>query len=74
MELSYIQNQKITKYAIGGKLSAVTVQDKRIKKKTFMFGWYMPIINRAWVHHIAQLMNKLKPMLHFPIKDARSVG
>ena len=33
MELSYIQDQKITEYAIGGKLSAVTVQDKSIKNK-----------------------------------------
>ena len=38
MELSYIQDQKITKYAIEAKLSAVTVQDKRIKNKIFMFG------------------------------------
>ena len=33
MELAYIQDQKMTKYAIGAKLSAVTVQDKRIKIK-----------------------------------------
>ena len=33
MELSHVQDQKITKYAIGAKLSAVTVQDKRIKIK-----------------------------------------
>ena len=44
MELSYIQDQKITKYAIGGKLSAVTVQDKRNKKK--------PSCLAAWVHII----------------------
>ena len=67
MELSYIQDQKITKYVIGGKLSAVTVQDKRIKKKTFMFSC-------MGTYHIAQLMNRLKPTPHFPIKDARSVG
>ena len=39
-----------------------------------MFGWYMPIINRIPVHHIAQLVNMLKPTLHFPIEDARSVS
>ena len=48
-------------------------KEKR-KKKIFMFGWYMPIINRIPVHHIAQLVNMLKPTLHFPIEDARSVS
>ena len=67
MELAYIQDQKMTKYAIGAKLSAVTVQDKRRKKKKSS-------CLAAWVHHIAQLMNRLKPTLHFPIKDARSIG
>ena len=42
--------------------------------KIVMFVWYMPIINRIPVHHIAQLVNMLKPTLHFPIKDARSVS
>ena len=54
--------------------SSYRPRKKNKNRKIFMFGWYMPIINRAWVHHIAQLMNKLKPTLHFPIKDARSVG
>ena len=42
--------------------------------ENFIFGWYMPIINRTPVYHIAQLMNMLKPALHFPIEDARSVS
>ena len=62
-------------YTIGAEHSSVTFQKrKRKKKKHFMFGWYMPIINRTLVHHIAQLMNMLKPTLHFPIEDARSVS
>ena len=44
------------------------------RKKNFIFGWYMPIINRTPVHHIAQFMNILKPTFHFPIEDARSVS
>ena len=47
---------------------------KKKRKKNFIFAWYMPIIYRTPVHHIAQLMNMLKPTLHFPIKDARSVS
>ena len=49
-------------------------KEKEKRKKHFIFGWYMPIINRTLVHHIAQLMNILKPMFHFPIEDARSVS
>ena len=33
MELSHIQDQKITNYAIGAEHSAVTVQEKRIKEE-----------------------------------------
>ena len=47
---------------------------RKKRKKHFIFGWYMPIINKTIVHHIAQLMNMLKPTLHFPIEDARSVS
>ena len=44
------------------------------RKKNFIFGWYMPIINKTPVHHIAQFMNILKPRFHFPIEEARSVS
>ena len=42
---------------------------KNKERKIFMFGYYMPIINRIPVHHIVQLMNMLKPTLHFPIEE-----
>ena len=75
MELLYVQDQKITKYAIGVEHSTVAFLAKKNKeRKIFMFGLYMPIINKTPVHHIAQLMNILKPMFHFPIEDARSVS
>ena len=62
-------------YTIGAEHSAVTFQEEKNKeRKIFMFGWYMPIINRIPVYHIAQVVNMLKPMLHFPIEDARSVS
>ena len=75
MELLYVQNQKKKKYAIGAEHSTVTFQEKKKKrKKNFIFGWYMPNINKTPIHHIAQLMNMLKPTLHFPIEDARSIS
>ena len=59
----------------GSEYSKVTFQEKKNKeRKIFMFGQYMPIINRTPVHHIALLMNMLKPTLHFPIEDGKSVS
>ena len=55
--------------------SAITFQEKENKeKKNFMIGWYMPIINRITIHHRAQLVNMLKPTLHFPIDDADCIS
>ena len=55
-------------------LNIQQVPSKKKRKTNFIFGWYMPIINKTPVHHIAQLMNMLKPTLYFPIEDAGSIS
>ena len=47
---------------------------RKKKEKSSCLASICQIINRIPIHHIVQLMNMLKPTLHFPIEDARSVN